>query len=234
MKSTVEEIRSRFDNEVERFSNSESGQISTVDSALALGLIEECIYRMNPDAKFVCDIGCGAGNFTLRVLKRMPSLNCTLIDLSKPMLNKAKERILKINGIVGETIQGDIRDIVLKENTYDIIIAAAVLHHLRTKAEWESVLRNIYSGLKANGTFWMWDLVKYDNNKVNEIQKERYSEYLTNLKGREYQKDVFAYIEKEDTPESSSFIVSAMLQTGFKEVEIVHKNINFCALYGKK
>jgi tRNA (cmo5U34)-methyltransferase len=37
----VDEIRQRFDTEVERFSNLETGQSATVDSPLAMSLIAE-------------------------------------------------------------------------------------------------------------------------------------------------------------------------------------------------
>ena len=39
MKSTLLEIQQRFDNDVERFSNLETGQISTVDATLSLELL---------------------------------------------------------------------------------------------------------------------------------------------------------------------------------------------------
>jgi len=38
-KSTVEQIRQRFDNDVERFSNLETGQSATIDAPLVLDLI---------------------------------------------------------------------------------------------------------------------------------------------------------------------------------------------------
>lgn len=38
-KSTVNEIRARFDNDVERFSNLETGQSATIDGPLAMELI---------------------------------------------------------------------------------------------------------------------------------------------------------------------------------------------------
>lgn len=38
MKSTVEEIRQRFDADVERFSNLETGQSATVDAPMAMAL----------------------------------------------------------------------------------------------------------------------------------------------------------------------------------------------------
>lgn len=39
-KSTVDEIRARFDQDVERFSNLETGQTATVDGALAMDLLQ--------------------------------------------------------------------------------------------------------------------------------------------------------------------------------------------------
>ena len=41
MKSTVDEIRRRFDADVERFSNLETGQSATVDAPLAMALVAE-------------------------------------------------------------------------------------------------------------------------------------------------------------------------------------------------
>ena len=98
-KSTIQEIRERFDNDVERFSNLETGQLSTLDAAISLELITESAKRINPQATNVLDIGCGAGNYTLKILSKLPDLNCTLIDLSRPMLDKAYERVSKNRNI---------------------------------------------------------------------------------------------------------------------------------------
>ena len=40
-------------------------------------------------ARQVLDVGCGAGNYTLKLLERLPNLDVTLIDLSLPMLERA-------------------------------------------------------------------------------------------------------------------------------------------------
>ena len=93
MKSTVEQIRQRFDNDVERFSNLETGQSATIDAPLVLDLITAVAAATNPQATRLLDIGCGAGNYTLKLLQRLPDLNITLIDLSKPMLDRALQRL---------------------------------------------------------------------------------------------------------------------------------------------
>ena len=68
MKSTVEQIRQRFDHDVERFSNLDTGQSATIDAPLVLDLITTVAAATNPDAAHVLDIGCGAGNYTLMAL----------------------------------------------------------------------------------------------------------------------------------------------------------------------
>ena len=49
-KASVEEIRGRFDRDVGRFSNLETGQTATVDAALALDLIAQ-EPRVSPAAR---------------------------------------------------------------------------------------------------------------------------------------------------------------------------------------
>src|SRR5438046_2438983 len=136
MKSTVDEIRLRFDADVERFSNLETGQSATVDAPLAMALVAEAAAATTPHALHILDVGCGAGNYTLKLLEHLPNLDVTLIDLSQPMLDRAKERVGRATSGRITTIQGDIRAIEFPDQQFDIVLAAAVLHHLRADEEW--------------------------------------------------------------------------------------------------
>ncbi|MCD7900126.1 MAG: class I SAM-dependent methyltransferase [Bacteroides sp.] len=147
-KSTTEEIKDRFDKDVERFSNLDTGQVSTVDAAISLEVITESAKRIKPDARDLLDIGAGAGNYTLKMLSKIPNLNCTLVDLSLPMLNRSRERVGKVTSGNITCLQGDIREVSLDENKYDIILAGAVLHHLRDDSDWEFVFHKLYSVIK--------------------------------------------------------------------------------------
>ena len=93
MKSTVQQIRERFDKDVERFSRLEIGNTAQIDSVLSLELIARAAAATNPNAQSVLDIGCGAGNYVLKILEYLPNLNVTLLDLSQPMLQRALQRI---------------------------------------------------------------------------------------------------------------------------------------------
>ncbi len=147
-KSTPDQIRTRFDADVERFSNLETGQSATIDAPLVLDLITAAAAATNPDARAVLDIGCGAGNYTLKLLERLPGLDATLLDLSRPMLDRASERVSAATRGQVRTIQGDVREIDLGVDQFDVILASMVLHHLRAADEWRSVFGTLYRALR--------------------------------------------------------------------------------------
>jgi tRNA (cmo5U34)-methyltransferase len=229
MKSTVEQIRERFDQDVERFSNLETGQSATVDAPLTLELIASVAAATTPSATHLLDIGCGAGNYTLKILQHLPNLNVTLVDLSKPMLDRAVQRVRPVTKGGIKTAQADIRDLDLGDSQFDIVIAAAVFHHLREDSEWSSVFRKCHRALRAGGTIWISDLVAHPSREVQAVMWSRYGAYLEQLRGPEYREQVFAYIEREDTPRSVLYQIDLLREIGFREVEILHKNGCFAA-----
>lgn len=234
MKSSVEEIRERFDHDVERFSNLETGQTATIDAPLALDLIAEAASVTTPKAKRLLDVGCGAGNYSIKLLQSLPGLEVTLIDLSRPMLDRAEERLKQASASKIHLLQGDIRKIDLGDSSFDVIVAAAVLHHLRTDEEWHSVFDKFFRALSPGGSLWIFDLVESDLPSVQEMLWQRYGSYLESLQGPEYRERVFAYIEREDTPKSLVYQLNLMQNGGFQAVDVLHKHGCFAAFGGMK
>ncbi|MGF7077975.1 class I SAM-dependent methyltransferase [Mucilaginibacter sp. UYCu711] len=233
-KATNEEIRNRFDNDVERFSNLDTGQATTIDAPLTMELCTEAAKYISPNAKNLLDIGCGAGNYTLKMLSKTGNLNCTLNDLSLPMLERAKDRVsAQTNGEV-TIIQDDMRNLDLPDNHFDIILAAATLHHLRDDADWENVFSKLYKALKPGGSIWISDLIAHDAEPLNRLFQQRYSDYLDTLGGPEYRQKVLDYVAHEDTPRSVNYQMALLKKVGFTDVEILHKNSYFAAFGGIK
>jgi tRNA (cmo5U34)-methyltransferase len=143
------------------FSHLETGNTAQVDSVLSLELISEAAAAINPHAHALLDVGCGAGNYSLKILERLPALDVTLVDLSRPMLDRAHERISAATRGAVRAIQADVREVELGEETFDVIVAAAVLHHLRTDSEWQAVFAKLYQALKLGGSLWIYDLVQH-------------------------------------------------------------------------
>src|SRR5215467_5539413 len=119
-KSTVEEIRRRFDADVERFSKLETGQQAAMDASLILDVVARSAARhVRPHARLL-DLGCGAGNFTLRVLSQVSPLDCVLVDLSQPMLERAEQRVRTATSGSVRIVQSDMRLLAFKPASFDI------------------------------------------------------------------------------------------------------------------
>ena len=228
-KSSIDAIRRRFDNDVERFSNIETGQTATIDAPLAMELITRAAFTSVPKIQRVLDIGCGAGNNTIKLSHFASPFDCDLVDLSLPMLERAQERISEVNTGNIKIFQGDFRVIDLPEQRYDVILAAAVLHHLRDDQDWESTFCKIYRLTAPDGSVWITDLVAHETDPVHSMMWKRYAEYLCSIGGESYKTKVFDYIEKEDSPRPVTYQMDLLRKVGFNHVELLHKNSCFAA-----
>ena len=229
-KSTTGDIAKRFDSDVERFSNLETGQSATIDAPLSMQLITEAAVQMTPSIERVLDIGCGAGNNTLKLREVYGKpFHSDLLDLSQPMLERAEQRV-KEAGIDSVTVwQADLRDADLPKESYDVILAAAVLHHLRDDADWQAAFEKVYSLLRPGGSFWITDLVVQETVPIHELMWQRYGDYLEGVGGAEYRQKVFDYIEREDSPRPVTYQLDLLRRVGFTHVELLHKNSCFAA-----
>jgi tRNA (cmo5U34)-methyltransferase len=234
IKSTTDAIRQNFDLQVERFSNLETGQTTAIDSPLCMELIARSAIMLNPDANDVLDLGCGGGNYAVKIATLLPNVNCTLVDLSENMLLAARERVSKL--ISGEVtiIQGDYRNIELGEAAYDIITAGTTLHHLRGDEEWETVFRKIFKALKPGGSFWINDIIISEIHKIDQLMMDG---WISELKKQITEDEIEMYLERyetEDTPRSLNYQLDLLKKSGFSETIILHKRFNFAAFGARK
>ncbi len=192
-------------------------------------LITEAAVRLTSNIERVLAIGCGAGNNTLKLREvYVKPFTSDLLDLSGPMLERAKQRV-KEAGIDSVTVwQAGLRDADLPKESYDVILAAAVLHHLRDDADWQTAFEKVYSLLRPGGSFWITDLVVQESVPIHELMWSRYGDYLEGI-GAEYRQKVFDYIEREDSPWPVTYHLDLLRRVGFTHIELLHKNSCFAA-----
>ncbi|MGB7346659.1 MAG: class I SAM-dependent methyltransferase, partial [Pirellulaceae bacterium] len=123
----------------------------------------------------------------------------------------------------------DFRSADLPSSAFDVILAAAVLHHLRDDADWTAAFEKIHDLLAPGGCVWITDLVTHETAGVDQMMRQRYGEYLSEMGGSEYRDKVFEYIDKEDSPRPVTYQLDLLRQVGFSHVEILHKNSCFAA-----
>lgn len=228
-KSSPEQIRKRFDHDVERFSQLDTGQSTTIDAPLAMELITRAAVATTRPIRRVLDIGCGAGNNSIKLAQKVSSFDCDLVDLSEPMLVRAGQRLGALTQGRIRQFQGDFRTVELPTEGYDVILAAAVLHHLRDDADWESAFARLHHLTTPGGSVWITDLVAHENSAVQDLMWNRYADYLCTLGGTEYRDAVLAYIDREDSPRPITYQLELLRRVGFSQVELLHKNTCFAA-----
>jgi len=233
-KSSLEKIRKRFDNDVERFSNLETGQSATIDAPLAMELITQAAVNATKNITRVLDIGCGAGNNTIKLSQYTSPFDCDLVDLSQPMLEKAHKRISSVNSGKINTHVGDFRTVDLPHENYNVILAAAILHHLRDDNDWKKSFQKLYDLTAPGGSIWITDLVNHESDSVHNTMWKRYEEYLCSLGGEDYKDKVFEYIDLEDSPRPVTYQLDLLRKVGFQHIDILHKNSCFAAFGATK
>lgn len=232
-KSSVEEIRQNFDGMVDRFSNLETGQSTAIDSPLCMELVAQTAFAMFPQATQIMDIGCGGGNYAVKMAQLFPNADYTLVDISKNMLDQAQKRVSEVVSGKITTINLDYRTINFTAEKYDIITAGTTLHHLRTEQEWESVYHQLYSALKPNGALFVNDIVIGENSAIDKLMLEGWKSVLR--KNVPTEVDFFlAKYQSEDTPQTLTYQLELMKIIGFSQVAVLHKHFNFATFVGIK
>jgi tRNA (cmo5U34)-methyltransferase len=233
-KSTTEQIRQRFDADVERFSKLETGQQAAMDAPVILEVVSRsAACHVQPQGTLL-DLGCGAGNFTLRVLGQVSPLDCVLVDLSRPMLERAAPRVKAATSGSVQTIQSDMRLLSFEPASFDIILAGQVLHHLREDDQWQTMFARFYEWLRPAGTLFVADFVAFDDPGIQTLMMSRYAEHLENIGGAEYRDKVLAYCDVEDSPRSVKYQFDLLRTVGFREFDVLHRNALFAAFYARK
>jgi tRNA (cmo5U34)-methyltransferase len=226
-KMTADEIRTRYDGEVEYFSNLAMGQTTTMDAPINLALLAEAAAKCTPGARRILDIGCGAGNATLSLLRKIGHLDCDLLDLSAAMLERARQRVSAATTGTVRIFQEDFRAAQLPKNHYDVIYAATVLHHLREEGEWEAVFAAIYDLLAPGGSVWITDFIAHESEDVQGIMWNRFGDYLVRTAGEEGRDRCFRQIEEEDSPRPLTYQLELLRRVGFRRIDVLHKNSCF-------
>ena len=118
------------------------------------------------------DLGCGAGENS--VYFALKGARCTATDYSAGMVEKALELAAANNvGIEGRTM--DAMSLDAPDNTFDIIYAANLLHHLPDP---EACIREMHRVLKPGGKACFWDPLKH--NPVINVYRRMASDVRTN------------------------------------------------------
>lgn len=105
--------------------------------------------------KYLLDLGCGGGESSVYLALR--GAHCVASDWSPKMVEAAK-KLAEMNQVKIDARIINAMDIDFPNNTFDIVYAANLLHHVDTK----KTLKEIHRILKPGGLACTWDPLKYN------------------------------------------------------------------------
>ncbi len=143
----------------------------------------------------VLDIGCGTGRELMYLSKRKKDKKLKLcgVDLSKNMLEKAKQASKKLD-IKLSLKKADItKKLPYKKNSFDYVISVATLHHL-TKKQAKELLNEIYKILKPKGKLFISVINK---RQLKYFFKPKEISVKKQMKGKRYYRYFYFYKKRE-------------------------------------
>jgi ubiquinone/menaquinone biosynthesis C-methylase UbiE len=106
----------------------------------------------------ILDFGSGTGVLAKRLIKLLNNEgHLTCLDTSKAFLNKVRKKLKKYNNV--EYLLGDILELKIQPNRFDIIISSWVIHHISHEHRKEIIKEFIFS-LKQNGRIFLIEYCK--------------------------------------------------------------------------
>ncbi len=117
----------------------------------------------NVEGKKILELGCGAGEASVYFAKMGALVTST--DISKGMLNLA-DKLAKAHHVLLTTNQSSSDKIGFEDNSFDIVYAANLLHHV----DMEDTIKEVKRVLKPNGIFVGFDPLAH-NTLINIYRK---------------------------------------------------------------
>ena len=179
----------------------------------------------------ILDIGAGTGLFAALMLKKFPSAELTLLDISENMLAVARERFSgrkNIRFIVSDYSRSDLGGI------YDIICSALSIHHLTTEDK-HQLFHRIYAALKPGGMFVNADQADGETPYFRQQYLAYWNEFLENgpLSETEHG-EILRRRNTLDKNEKLSVQLAWLHECDFTDVDLVYKNRTFIVTVARK
>ena len=186
------------------------------------------IMDKSPISRNILDIGCSDGLALEPFVKKYGARSrFTGVDISDPMIDKAKERFQGfINNNIVKIEKIDLRyDFPI--DIYDVVLSILTIQF--TPIEYrQKIIQNIYDALSEGGALIMVEKVLGNCSELNEVMVQN---YLKMKKENGYTDDQIKRkalsLEGVLVPMTSNWNTDMMKQAGFKKIDVFWRWMNF-------
>lgn len=164
------------------------------------------------DINTLLDLGCGTGLVLDEILKVMPNIKVTGIDMTKEMLDKLKEKHSDKNI---RLINADFLEYDLGTEKYDAVVSFQAMHHF-SRSEKIKLYKRIFDCIKSKGFYIEGDyMVSYQKDEDD----MRY-DYEMQLRTMPHTDSVLYHFDIPFTVENQ---IDMLTSAGFSDVKMIWK-----------
>ncbi|MBB5064737.1 trans-aconitate 2-methyltransferase [Granulicella mallensis] len=195
----------------------------------------DAFYRRTTDlivggAERVLDLGAGTGLLSTFVRTWYPKAHIHLMDVSEPMLERARTRLGTDSNVSFEV--ADYATAALPHNQ-DSIVSALSIHHLDNEAK-KSLFKKIYAALRPGGTFVNAEQVAGPTPALDAHYKVIWLQQVREAGATPQQIADSLYRQQDDRCASVEDQLHWMREAGFTDADCWFKDNRFAVLSGTK
>jgi len=189
----------------------------------------------------ILDLGCGDGIVAEALLMKDTAAAATLVDGSRDMLERARNRFSGRSGIkfVEASFQNLISENLLEKLRFHLVISSLAIHHL-TYNEKGDMYRYIFEHLVPGGYFLHLDTVLAPDEDLEDWSMILWQDWVDHRREAGLTEQDFSDITRryqdnsDNRPDTLAFHLDALKKTGFMQVDCLFKCGTFAVWTGKK
>lgn len=195
----------------------------------------DAFYRRTTDlipggAKHVLDLGAGTGLLSAFVRSWYPDAHIHLIDVSAPMLERARVRLAADTNVSFEV--ADYATVPLGNN-YDAIVSALSIHHLDHPAK-KALFAKVFAALRPGGVFVNAEQVAGPTPALNDFYQKLWLQQVREAQATPAQIADSLYRQQDDHCASVEDQLHWMREAGFSDADCWFKDNRFAVLAGSR
>lgn len=168
----------------------------------------------------ILDIGCGDASPFIPLLDIRPVASYTGYDLSEVAIEYSRSN-LSATQVPFELKTGNMTELILEENqTFDLIYSSYVIHHLSDQ-EKSSFFSQIAQKLNPGGTFIYIDVVRENNQSLDQYRKEYTMKVLGwDILDENEKQEVVDHVSQYDFPARHADLLAWFSASGMELIRV--------------